>query len=104
MRPSILAVAAALLLACAPASLAAPTCQTRDGDGVRCGTPGAMPVGWIPAPDQPLARRAPPPASALLGLVAVVGGFFALIALMPDFQGRPAGDWDAQEDDEDERG
>jgi hypothetical protein len=31
----------------------------------------------------------------MLCLLAVVGGLFALIALMPDFDGR----WDRQEDD-----
>jgi hypothetical protein len=35
----------ALLLA-ASAAQAAPTCQDRHGGTVRCGTSGAMPVGW----------------------------------------------------------
>ena len=31
----------------------------------------------------------------ILNLIAFIGGFFALIALMPDFDGK----WDRQEDD-----
>jgi hypothetical protein len=34
----------------------------------------------------------------ILSLIAVIGGLFALIALMPDFDGQ----WDGQEGDEDD--
>ena len=34
-----------------------------------------------------------------LCLIAIVGGLFALIALMPDFDGSQPGDWDRQEGD-----
>jgi hypothetical protein len=33
-------------------------------------------------------------------LVFLLGGLFALIALMPDFQGPAKGGWDQQEDDD----
>jgi len=33
-------------------------------------------------------------------LVCLVGGLFALIALMPDFQGSARDGWDRQEDDD----
>jgi hypothetical protein len=36
---------------------------------------------------------------ALFSLIALVGGLFALIALMPDFDGQ----WDQQEGDEDDK-
>ena len=38
--------------------------------------------------------------SQVLGLIAFVGAFFALIALMPDFQGSGDCGWDRQEDDD----
>jgi len=34
----------------------------------------------------------------------VLGGFFALIALMPEFDGRAGSDWDKQEGDDEESG
>ena len=37
----------------------------------------------------------------LLGLIAFVGAFFALSALMPDFQRPGNHGWDRQEDDND---
>jgi hypothetical protein len=97
---------AALLLTAASAS-AGPTCENRAGDGVRCGTPGAMPVGWtVSAPQREAHLRSLPPdpsPAALAGLACLIGAFFALIALMPDFDGRGEGDWDRQEGDDDER-
>jgi hypothetical protein len=36
----------------------------------------------------------------ILAVVCLVGGLFALIALMPDFQGGKSVDWDRQEDDD----
>ncbi|HET6971776.1 MAG TPA: hypothetical protein VFH92_11665 [Phenylobacterium sp.] len=100
MRAPIAWAAATLglaLLAAAPAQ-AAPTCLDRDGVTVRCGTPGAMPVGWTPPPGTPdPADDSPAPGLAeLAGLAAVLGGLFALLALMPEFDG-----WDGGERDED---
>jgi hypothetical protein len=104
MRRSILALAAAAALLAAPAAHAAPTCQDRNGDTVRCGAPRAMPVGWTLPSEERRARQASAPegptADELWGVIAFVGGLFALIALMPDFDGRRASDWDRQEGDD----
>ncbi len=106
MRPMLPALAAAVLLSTAPAALAAPTCQDRTGDAVRCGTPGAMPVGWVLPAAQRWEREfhapAEPTPTEQWSLIAIVGGLFALIALMPKFDGWGAGDWDRQEGDEEE--
>ena len=85
------------------AALAGPTCQDRSGDTVRCGTQGAMPVGWVLPWREREDRPRPEPVSpgALIGLVCALGGVFALIALMPDFQGRGGG-WDRLEEDDEE--
>jgi hypothetical protein len=37
--------------------------------------------------------------SQFFGLACFLGGLFALIALMPSFDGWREGDWDRQEDD-----
>ena len=104
MRPLTLVLAAVLMLS-APAAMAAPTCMTKDGDGIRCGSPGAMPVGWSITPQQRLRREqlnpTPPLANGLLGLVILIAGMFILVGLMPDFDGWREGDWDQQESDKD---
>lgn len=68
-----------------------------------------MAVGWSPSEQQVLARQAEadpgPTAEQLLNLALFLGGLFALIALLPEFDSWSPGDWDAQEgDDDDERG
>ncbi len=101
MRSILLALIAAATLFAAPAAIAAPTCQDRNGDTIRCGTEGAMPVGWTLPPEQRsrvLAARPPEPPADLFGLGLFLIGFFALLALMPDFDGK----WDRQELDEEE--
>src|ERR1700742_4891088 len=100
MRASFLALALGATLITAPTARAAPTCQDPAGNTVRCGTPAAMPVGWTLPDDQRPAPHAPP-LEELLALACVIGGLFALIALMPDFDGRHAADWDRQEGDDD---
>jgi hypothetical protein len=96
MRRLILVLAApALLLLAAPPATAGPTCQDQSGMTVRCGTAGAMPVGWT-APGSRAAGVGPTP-TQVLGLAGAIGGLFALLALLPDFDGR---DWDRQEGDE----
>jgi hypothetical protein len=83
-----LALGAGLLLGTAAA--AAPTCVDSAGQTVRCEAPAALPVGAIPEPDADAAHDSefPLPAPAtLFGLVCVLGGLFALIGLMPDFDG-----------------
>jgi hypothetical protein len=87
MRPLIFAaVATAMLFASSP-SFAAPTCQDKLGGTIRCGTPGAMPVGWTLPADQRLSQAAEPNIEQLLKLACVLGVFFALMALLPDFEG-----------------
>ncbi len=96
MRRSILIVTAAVGLMSATA-LAAPTCQDAMGVTVRCGTPGAMPVGWtLPQELRPASRPIEP--HQLLEVLCALGGFFALLALMPDFEG----DWDEEGSDEED--
>jgi hypothetical protein len=103
MRSVLLALIAAFTLLAAPAAIAAPTCQDRNG-AIRCGTAGAMPVGWtLPASERRLRQRSEPPGPSLetlLGLGCFLVGFFALIALLPDFDGR----WDPEEGDDEKAG
>jgi len=81
------------LLAAAPAS-AAPTCQDRIGDTVRCGTKAAMPVGWTaPAWDR---NFAPADKSEELKAVVFLLLLFALIALLPSFEQEQ---WDKDADE-----
>ena len=103
MRALILAAAVSATLLSAPA-LAAPTCQDKDGDTIKCGTPGAMPVGWTLSPQQRLERQRSRPTgpsmNELLELICVIGVFFGLMALLPEFDG-----WgDETERDDQERG
>jgi hypothetical protein len=101
MRRLLPALVLAAALLGAPAAMAGPTCQDRNGDTIRCGTAGAMPVGWTLSPQERLSRsasEAPSPA-ALFGLICALGGVFALIALMPDFQSGQGG-WGPLEGDE----
>jgi len=103
MRLAVLAFVSALLAA--PTALAAPTCNDLDGHAVRCGTLGAMPVGWEPSPEPLAAQEAEPrPAglsqTQLFGIVCFIGGLLALFALLPDFEDGQGGGWDRQEDDE----
>jgi hypothetical protein len=93
------AIALATLLAATPA-LAGPTCQDRAGTPTRCGTPGAMPLGWTaPASVREASQPSALSTREILCLVALVGAVFALIALMPKFDGR----WDRQEGEEEGR-
>ena len=98
MRRLILAVAVAATLLSGPAALAAPTCQDQNGDTIKCGTPGAMPVGWTLSRQDRLERQRSSPigpgTNQLLELICVLGVFFALMALLPEFDGWGAGDWE----------
>ncbi|HEX4199717.1 MAG TPA: hypothetical protein VHZ26_19935 [Caulobacteraceae bacterium] len=104
MRSILLALIAAVTLLAPPAATAAPTCQDHNGDTIRCGTAGAMPVGWtLPAGERLQRHLAEPPGPSfetLLGLGCFLVGFFALIALLPDFDGR----WDREEGDDEKAG
>ncbi len=91
-----------MLLAGAGAQ-AAPTCLDRGGNTTRCDIPGAMPVGWKPSPQILLERElsaAPNPgAGELLKIALGLAAIFALIALLPDFDG----DWEQRGKDDDNR-
>jgi hypothetical protein len=93
------ALLAAVLLLAAPAVLAAPTCQDRHGLTIRCGTEGAMPVGWSLPFEERTFESHSPTTGQLLHLLATLGLLFALIALLPEFDGRRGSDWGRQEDD-----
>jgi hypothetical protein len=106
MRPSFLALTVAAALLAAPAALAAPTCQNENGATTKCGTPGAMPVGWTLTAQQRLERHVPGPnypnGNEFWELLCIMGVYFALMALLPEFDGRRAGDWGKQEGDEED--
>ncbi len=94
----------AMLLAGANAQ-AAPTCLDKSGGTIRCNTQGAMPVGWQPSP-QTMAERSlppnpgvngPPGVNGLLKIALGLAAIFALIALLPDFDG----DWEQRGKDDD---
>ena len=107
MRLFLASLVAAALLGGAPVAFAGPTCEDRAGDAVRCEDPRAMPLGWAPPLEERLkhADTGPPdPTPAQLGGVfALIFLIFALIALMPDFDGWSAAAPDAEEDDHDGR-
>jgi hypothetical protein len=96
----MIAAVATLLLAASTVH-AAPTCDDRSGQTVKCGTPTAMPVGWTPSPADIVDRSVEPDLSPAetVALIYILGAFFALLALMPQFDGWQDGDWDEQEGD-----
>lgn len=99
LRPAII-IALAALLSGVPAA-AAPTCQTANGETIRCGIAGAMPVGWRLAAEQ-YGERADQDAPEIfkwLQAVCAVGVLFAIMAAMPDFDGTRPGEWDSEEND-----
>jgi hypothetical protein len=102
IRALLLAFFATVLLLAGPAP-AAPTCQDRNGLTIKCGVQGAMPVGWSLPFEERRFKPAGPSASELLGLIATIGLLFALIALLPEFDGTSSSDWDKQEGDDQER-
>jgi hypothetical protein len=103
MRRALSAIVVLVLLITAPA-FAAPTCQDRNGATIKCGTDGAMPVGWtLPAElmNRPIPGIADPEPRLLAETLAVIALLFALIALLPEFDGRNGRDWGRQEGDDD---
>ena len=80
-----------ILFAGAGPALAAPTCQDRHGETIHCGAAGAMPVSWRAPPEQlwdrEISRPPGPGMDELLGAFCGLGLLFALIALLPDFDG-----------------
>ena len=107
MRRLLCGFIAVILLAAAPDAFAAPTCVDRNGDTVRCATPGAMPVGWKPSPhilwERQLAQANGPGADDIAKVLLGIALFLAMIALLPEFDGsRACGGWDRQEDDDED--
>ena len=102
-----LSIALTVVSLVAAPGAAAPTCENIRGETVRCGTDGAMPVGWAPsAREREKLRPEPtnePGVMKLLQTLCALGVFFSLLALMPDFDGSRAGDWDRQEDESHQR-
>ncbi len=86
----LLAAITTLTISAAQAALAAPTCWNAAAETVRCGTPDALPVGTQLSDDQQALRRARPDAEVepllLIGVAIVLGGVFALFAILPDFE------------------
>lgn len=107
MRRLLFGFIAIALLTAAPGASAAPTCVDRNGDTIRCATPGAMPVGWKPSPhilwERELAQAEGPSTDYIAKVLVGLALFLVLIALMPEFDGsRAGGGWDRQESDEED--
>lgn len=106
MRRLVIAFTAASLLAASGAQ-AAPACWDKNGNPIRCGAPGAMPVGWSLSQQQRLDRDLANPIDAnvnqLLKAAYILGLFLAMIALMPEFDGTRAEDWDGHDRRNDKR-
>ena len=94
--PARLFILATFLCLATPAP-AAPTCQDRNGNPARCGTPQAMPLGWSLSPEEFAQRQAAlhpaPDRHVLLDGLIVLVLFLAFLALLPDFDGRHDEDW-----------
>jgi hypothetical protein len=108
MRPLVLLCAMLALLVSAPAAMAAPTCQDKDGTTTRCGTASAMPVGWSLPPaefnsHQAALRSDTPNPTTLPSALCFIVLLLALFAFLPDFDGRSDADWDEQEGDDRQR-
>lgn len=102
-RVSARRLAAALLLGAVlllpRAAAAGPPCLDGAGQTVRCDAPNAPPLAAPPAAE----AEAPSPADiplpapeTLFGVICLVGGLFALIGLMPDFDGWSSGEQDGR--------
>jgi hypothetical protein len=93
----------AVFLTVAPAA-AAPTCQTRAGVTVRCDVANAMPVGWTLPEGERAAHDAMAASASDSGnawrAAVIVALFLAMIALLPEFDGRKSADWGRQEGDD----
>jgi len=58
-----------------------------------------MPVGWtLPDSERAAQTEAPVPLERIVGAVTLVACLFALIALMPPFDGRRNADWGGGDD------
>jgi hypothetical protein len=102
VRRIVATLVGACLIAGAPAASAGPICENRAGEAVRCEDPRAMPLGWTPSLEERLTHPDPgppePTAVELGGVFALILVIFALIALMPDFDGWAPGRSDRKGD------
>jgi len=84
-------------------TVAAPTSQDANGTTTRCGTPNAMPVGWQLSAEEFHQRQEALgnvfDSRTLMSALALIAALFAIITLLPDFDGRSGNDWDEQEGD-----
>ena len=107
MRAAIVALIVSVSVFAAPQAFAAPTCQNKTGDTVRCATPGAMPVGWSVPPEvfaqRHIAESGGEELHNALNALYLVALLLGVIALMPDFDGWRDGDWDDDENNPDTR-
>jgi hypothetical protein len=87
----------AALLSGLPA-VAAPTCQTANGETIKCGIAGAMPVGWR-LPAEQYRVQSSSELFKWLQAICAVGVLFAIMAAMPDFDSTHPGGWDGEEED-----
>lgn len=89
MRRSLLALITAATLLSAPAAIAAPTCQDVHGVTTRCGTVGAMPVGWTATSFERSHDDwvSPVEPRQFFKVICVLGIYFCLLAMLPDFEG-----------------
>ena len=94
MRRLVFAFATVWLFV-APQASAGPACWDRNGDPIRCGAPGAMPVGWSPPRDQ---HAAPPQYENLLKAACIIGALLCVIALLPEFDGTRNEDWEQKDE------
>jgi hypothetical protein len=104
LRWPVSILTALMLGLCISGALAAPGCQNRQGDMVRCDVSTAMPVGWTVPPEvftaRVLSRTPPAQTRELVSVAVVLVCLFAIIALLPRFDGSRPEDWDRQEGDE----
>lgn len=89
--------AAVVALLVVPAA-AAPTCQTANGETIKCGIAGAMPVGWR-LPAEEYRDQGSSEIFKWLQAVCAVGVLFAIMAAMPDFDSTHPSEWDREEND-----
>ena len=104
LRTALLSLIAASIVGMASPASAAPTCEDQNGRSIRCGSSGAMPVGWTARLEPRLNRHASgpvePTAIDLGGVAALIALLIVLIALMPDFDGWNPEDGDRQDGDD----
>ena len=99
----LVVITATVFCAAAWPAAAAPTCQDANGSVARCGAANAMPREWRLSSEEYHRRQAAIgnvfDLEEALGAAALIAALLAIIALLPNFDGRSATDWDEQEGD-----